>query len=1064
MLLRLCTCTIKGRRKANLTKQCSFSKQSVLTGMALILGLISTHRSIHALPTSMYLSDLPMLSAKNGWGPVERDESNGEQAAGDGRTITLNGRTYAKGLGVHALSEVVYQIPAGCTTFASDIGIDDEADPKATVNFRVYLDDAAVLTSPLMISSSTTQSVRLSVDGGRRLKLIVTNAGDTNADDHGDWAGARFECESAGTEPPDVSLSASASTVAPGKPLKVSFTAPEGSSAKDWIALYRMGALNTQYGWSTYTGGQTSGTYSLVAPATLGTYEFRYLTDDSYTDVARSGAIAVVTGSGTPDTQAPSVSLTSPGLDAVISGPVTITANASDNVGVVGVQFQLDGNNLSSEDVSSPYSYQWTPESAHAGAHTLSAVARDAAGNRTQSALIAVNVQASPPSTPSAFLGAQGGGAKGVGGRGGRVIEVANLNDSGPGSLRAAIEASGPRIVVFRVAGIIQPASSMRIRNPYITIAGQTAPGGGILISGKNSPQSPLMIDTHDVTIQYLRVRTGRGMQAAQEGDGIGINSNVYNAVIDHCSVSWGMDENLQVWSDYGPSRSITFSWNLIAEGLANHSCGLITGTNKTADARSMVDIDVHHNLFMHNQNRNPLIMSQSSRVVNNIVYNWEWWAAGFSSGVQIDLIGNIFKRGPDSDSRRHEITWWQDYTEGPGGNPSIYVRGNKGPYQPNPDADNWPMIMIGRSYSSTETPLSRSLQRSSPLPAQAFPITAGSASQLEGVMLPEVGASRRLDQNGNWVSNRDSVDKRLVQEYGNGSGFIPSNEGQVGGLPSIAGGTPYVDSDHDGMPDAWETRYSLNPNSASDGSADADGDGYTNIEEFLNGGDPRVRGQLAPVQGRDDGQADGGNELASRRFKVMPIGDSITEGYNVVGGYRRYLKEDLNAAGSDMDFVGSLFGGPGEGDWEHEGHRGSHIQDIADNVALWLRAYRPDVVLLMIGTNDIVDRIPYGAAGRLSSLIDTISTEQPTATVLVASIPPLADPPFNLDVMAYNASIPSVVAGKQASGQSVRFVDINRALTIADLDGTIHPTADGYSKIASAWFNELRSVVPGPF
>ena len=836
-------CAIIGRRTADRTKKLGLSKQSMLAAVALMLGLMCTHRSTYALPAYRYLSDLPMVSAKNGWGPIERDQSNGEQAAGDGHPITLNGKRYAKGLGVHAQSEVVYQIPSGCTTFTSDVGIDDEAEAKASVNFLIYLDDVAVLTSPLMTGSSSTQYVRISVAGRSRLKLAVTNAGDTNADDHGDWAGARFECESSGEETSTVTLSASASTVAPGGPLGVSFTAPEGSSAKDWIALYRMGAPNTQYSWSTYTGGQTSGTSNLTAPTTPGTYEFRYLTDDSYTDVSRSESIAVVIASAPPDTQAPSVSLTSPSSGAIISGPVTITANASDNVAVVGVQFELDGNNLSAEDVSSPYSYMWTPGSGQAGAHTLSAVARDAAGNRRQSASIAITVQANSSATPAAFPGAQGGGAEGVGGRRGRVIEVTNLNESGAGSLRAAIDASGQRIVVFRVAGIIRPTSSMRVRNPYITIAGQTAPGGGILISGKNSPQSPLMIDTHDVTIQYLRVRTGRGMQASQEGDGIGINSNVYNVVIDHCSFSWAVDENLQVWSDYGPSHSITFSWNLVAEGLANHSCGLITGTNNAADARSMVNIDLHHNLFIHNQNRNPLIMNQSSRVVNNLVYNWEWWAAGFSSGVQIDLIGNIFKKGPNSDARRHEISWWEDYTEGPGGNPSIYIRGNKGPYQPNPDADNWPMIAIGRSYSSTEGPLDRSLQRTSPLPAQAFPIAASSASQLESVMLPEVGASRRVDQNGNWVDNRDSVDERLVQEYTNGSGFIPSNEAEVGGLPSIAAGTPYVDSDHDGMPDTWEVRFGLNPNSASDGSADADGDGYTNIEEFLNGGDPKVRG-----------------------------------------------------------------------------------------------------------------------------------------------------------------------------------------------------------------------------
>lgn len=198
--------------------------------------------------------------------------------------------------------------------------------------------------------------------------------------------------------------------------------------------------------------------------------------------------------------------------------------------------------------------------------------------------------------TVKAFPSAEGFGARTVGGRGGRVIEVTNLNDSGPGSFREAVAAKGPRTVVFRTGGTITLLSSITVINPYLTIAGQTAPGAGITL--KNHPtneRSPLSIRTHDVIVRYIRSRPGPAATPTSTLDGIQtvgpdrLNgttvgpTNVYNIIIDHCSVSWAVDENLQV----SGTRDTTIQWNIIAEGLYKsvhpkgpHSRGLLIRQN----------------------------------------------------------------------------------------------------------------------------------------------------------------------------------------------------------------------------------------------------------------------------------------------------------------------------------------------------------------------------------------------------------------------------------------------------------------------------------------------------
>lgn len=443
-----------------------------------------------------------------------------------------------------------------------------------------------------------------------------------------------------------------------------------------------------------------------------------------------------------------------------------------------------------------------------------------------------------------AFPGASGGGANAVGGRGGVIYEVTNLNSIGPGSLHNGLAMQGPRIIVFRVSGTIEVPNGEKISNPYVTIAGQTAPGGGITLSGKSSIYDTLNINTHDVVIRYIRFRKGyNGSTPSQNGDSFSFYDAASNSIIDHCSMSWAQDENGQVWgSGSGPQpRNITYSWNIFAEPLAKHPTNFITGAGSSSAAGTITDIDAHHNFFANSSYRNPLIKNKSFRLVNNIIYNWSLFATQIGGGVNADIIGNLYKPGPlyqpAANRREYEI---QVYTtpnnSTPLGSPSIYVAGNIGPHNSNPGNDNWGMVREVTAEGNPEIgPLAATYRRNSPLPALQTPIAANLATELESLMFPTIGASQRLDCLGNWVTNRDAVDSRIIQEYQSNRGIVPNSENDVGGYPAIASGTPCSDIDHDGMPDQWEDANGLNKNDPSDGPR-VGPDGYTNVEKYLNG------------------------------------------------------------------------------------------------------------------------------------------------------------------------------------------------------------------------------------
>lgn len=443
-----------------------------------------------------------------------------------------------------------------------------------------------------------------------------------------------------------------------------------------------------------------------------------------------------------------------------------------------------------------------------------------------------------------AFPGASGAGATAVGGRGGVIYEVTNLNSIGPGSLHNGLAMQGPRIIVFRVSGTIEVPNGESITNPYITIAGQTAPGGGITISGKNSIYDTLNIKTHDVVIRYIRFRKGHNNSTpSQNGDSSSFYGEAATSIIDHCSMSWAQDENGQVWGSSSgvQPHDITYSWSIFAEPLARHPTNFITGANTSGASENLVNIDAHHNLFANSSYRNPLIKNKSFRLVNNIIYNWSLFATQLGGGVRADIIGNLYKTGPmyqpASNRRAYEVqVFTAPNSSTPLGSPSVYITGNIGPHNAVPENDNWGMVREVTAEGNPEIgQLSTAYKRNSPLPSLPIAIETHSANSLESLLLPSVGASQRLNCLGNWVANRDAVDSRIIQEYQTNKGIEPNTENDVGGFQPIPSGIPCADADHDGMPDQWEEAHGLNKNDSSDGPR-VSVNGYTNVENYLNG------------------------------------------------------------------------------------------------------------------------------------------------------------------------------------------------------------------------------------
>lgn len=445
-----------------------------------------------------------------------------------------------------------------------------------------------------------------------------------------------------------------------------------------------------------------------------------------------------------------------------------------------------------------------------------------------------------PQADIPAFPGAEGGGALTAGGRGGKVYVVTTLKDSGPGSFREACEAIGPRIVVFNVAGKIELRRRVNIYAPYITIAGQTAPGDGVCIAGET-----VRINTHDVIIRYMRFRRGKPYGPLpdhwQRDDALGGDATIGNVIIDHCSTSWGLDENLslyrQMYQAPGstsrqklPTMNMTIQRCISSEALNtwNHSFGATWGgANST----------FHHNLFACNAGRNPSIgMGPQFNFVNNVLFNWRHRTAdGGGGGLRVNFINNYYKPGPMTRGElRHRIIKPEGVARRPASRRGKWhVAGNVIEGNDEVTQDNWQGGVQPEGVRGEEREkLLASMRSDEPLPMPLVAIQPAREA-LETV----------LANSGAILPVRDPVDQRVIKMVRTGKvtyeqGIITDPE-QVGGYPEYQG-KPYTDTDSDGLPNDWELANRLDPNDASDSSLDADNDGYTNIEEWLNGTDPQ--------------------------------------------------------------------------------------------------------------------------------------------------------------------------------------------------------------------------------
>lgn len=455
------------------------------------------------------------------------------------------------------------------------------------------------------------------------------------------------------------------------------------------------------------------------------------------------------------------------------------------------------------------------------------------------------------PADIPAFPGAEGFGAYSKGGRGGRVIEVTNLKNKGAGSLSACIKESGPRICVFRVGGTIKLQNELKIENPYITIAGQTAPGDGITVT-----QQPLKIRTNHVVIRHMRFRMGDWpCTQDEEGDTINIK-NAQFVILDHVSASWSIDETLSIEEkDDGTSRGITIQWSFITEGLnkscltkkengkdvvQEHAYGSLLGRQMDSDA----GISVHHSMYAHQKSRSPKFLSDEGKpgmmhdFRNNVIYNWSYKAAYTEDGEapKINYVGNYIKPGPNNPSKTDveaiactkgdKIYASGNYIDGLGDTGWDMIRGSC-------EKVNNPMVTLNQPTSWT--------YRFDKVPS----ITETNAQTAYQEVLADGGAT---------LPKRDVVDTRIVNDVKNGTGGIINSQNDVGGYPDMKGGTPPADTDHDGMPDEWENQYGFNPESDADGPQDEDGDGYTNVEEYLNGTKPSDPGCTPDCSGKECG------------------------------------------------------------------------------------------------------------------------------------------------------------------------------------------------------------------
>ncbi|MBP1676284.1 MAG: hypothetical protein H6Q20_843 [Bacteroidetes bacterium] len=437
-----------------------------------------------------------------------------------------------------------------------------------------------------------------------------------------------------------------------------------------------------------------------------------------------------------------------------------------------------------------------------------------------------------------AFPGAEGGGAYATGGRGAQVYYITSLDDadSVPGTLRWTLLQKGPKLILFKVAGIINLKSELKITKGNVTIAGQSAPGDGICIKGY-----PFVISADNVIIRFLRFRMGNVNNV--QDDALKANKRK-NIIIDHCSMSWSTDE----CASFYDNENFTLQWSIISESLRNsvhkkgaHGYGGIWGGKKAS---------FHHNLLAHHDSRNPRFCGsrytntpelEKVDFRNNVIYNWGSNSGYAGEGGEYNIVHNYYKPGPATLAHGGKMTYRifaPNSDDGTNNQPAgvwgkFYVKGNvvagyakvtknntEG-FQPNLRAGE--TTTAAQLLSATEFPF--------------FTFKPQTAQQAYDAVLLHAGASLV----------RDAVDQRIVREVQTGTYTFTGSNGSKNGIIDTqedVGGWPaysyeqkqlVVDSDNDGMPDDWETKNKLNPQDASDGGKYSLCKHYTNVEVYLN-------------------------------------------------------------------------------------------------------------------------------------------------------------------------------------------------------------------------------------
>jgi hypothetical protein len=437
--------------------------------------------------------------------------------------------------------------------------------------------------------------------------------------------------------------------------------------------------------------------------------------------------------------------------------------------------------------------------------------------NYTGSATGSLNIK----STLRAFPTAEGAGAYAIGGRGGDVYHVTNLNDSGAGSLRSGITtATGPRTIVFDVSGTINLNSRLTINKSFLTIAGQTAPGDGITIAGWTTN----VTNAQHVIIRYLRFRTGDIRCASgMDGDALWVD-NSKDVIIDHVSASWSIDESLSVTD----SDRVTVQWSFISESL-NQSCHPEGRHGYGSLIRyGSGRISYHHNLYAHHFNRNPRVGDNITLdFVNNVIYDWgtdaSYSGAAEEGITKVNYVGNYLVAGPNTPLAKRTRAF-----NGGSVNTWIYQDGNFIDSNVNGvrDGTNTGWAMFVNNYTPQAAPLDVRAEESNEKERtdSLIDINAETADAAYGWVLLRAGSSRA----------RDAVDRRIFNDVRNETGGFINSQNEVGGFPLLNSLPAPIDTDQDGLPDTWENQNGLNPNDPADAPQSAP-NGYSYLENYLN-------------------------------------------------------------------------------------------------------------------------------------------------------------------------------------------------------------------------------------